>query len=696
MPPRLPTPTRTRRLMRPTDVPGHQARKELRRLAHTLHGKSHAGPVVLAFLGAGASSSAGLPLGKDLKRLLLKRFTGRLSSVLKSEVLREYGDRSGSYEEIVDSLTLFELASVLCRISYCRRILDHTISEELGPKKILRRPLTCELLAHLAKHRFIDHFVVLNFDTLLDEAVFDELPERAHTIASPRDVPASTDDAKDTCFIVRPFGLLSRRPYSISTEDVRRFGPEPIADFIRDQLPRSRTTRKPDIVLLLFGYAAAEPSFASFVRWLSALPGQGRPRKVTLYVVDIAPTIPSELAKLATLRNVRLRYIRCHTDTALEMTLELLHHCRKRDPVWIPAARHFLVSKCLTYAELSNDRKRFRLEVLLQGVKSRGFLHLEAFSHVRRLRRYGGKGARSVIAALLKTHTIVADQWLSSSTPMPSKRQRQYVPNYMIRENGAVVRALWGQRRRPPVGQWELRGFSNGATPKFAFRRIPFARHARRRLAQIETAPEIEIVHDANPEARWILGHRQVTPLKDMNELARRSRQLLVRATTWAEAGRRVRLFGIWSTGEWLFHHKGWAADFGRRLLRMANVEIRLVVTGRGGKRGTRSRRRDEVLKELTRDHKATVAVVEMNWWELNRVLTLAYFGNREGDGRAIYMRRRLGNPLVSPYLVTSRSGLRYLREVWDAYYRRGRLLASNRASRAEASGVHSSRQRPS
>jgi hypothetical protein len=665
---------------RPAGNPDRATRDALAKLAVLMRKKvqqpkSPQAPVVIAVVGAGASGSAGLPLGIELKDRLRSRFLAspELHRLLNEEIEAD-SEGSRSADQIFQGFSLFEFAAVLTRFAYGRRVLEETIRDAL--RTPTHRPLAYELLAHLAKHRWIDHFIVLNFDTLLDGAVEDELPERIAVISSSRDLPAPGERRTETCFLVRPFGQLGRSPYSISTQDVRRFGPEAIAHFLHEEMPCPPGRRSAPVVLLLLGYAGAEPSFASFVRSLSTVPGTLQQRSVSLFVVDIAPRLSLPLLDLQ--RNLKaassravvdFQHIATDADTAMEMLLLLLRWQSRNDPIWIPAARHLLLSKCCDYQHVNDHEKRFKLELMLQGVKSRGFIHLGAFSQVARLRRYGGTGVRAVIQNLLAKSIIKRDEWLGRPPRRRNALDAEYVPNYMIPDNRAVVTELFPPGSRQ-VSEWQLQQMSRGGTPSFRRRRIDLHSYVAAKLREIGEAPEIEIVPDVTPEAKWILGD-EARPLESIQDLCAHTQEILKAAIDAARAEKEVEVYGIWSTGEWLFSGSGWARELGDDLLQQPTVTVHAIVTATGGVRGTRSERREEVITKLSQRREARVELKLINWWELNRVLTLVYIADRRRRGTAIYMQRRLSRPLVSPYLVDSDKGIKYLDEVWKAYYAR-------------------------
>jgi len=146
-----------------------------------------------------------------------------------------------------------------------------------------------------------------------------------------------------------------------------------------------------------------------------------------------------------------------------------------------------------------------------------------------------------------------------------------------------------------------------------------------------------------------------------------------------AREGQKVEIDGIWSTGEWLFHGEGWAAKLGlgKQLLDQENVTLRVIITREGGVRGERSIRQQHVTALLENEKKKHPARVEFHpiyWWQLNRILTLVRYPGSPNEDEAIYMKRRLARPTVSPYLVRGADGITYLKEVFESYVKRAAL----------------------
>ncbi len=642
----------------------------LQELARQLHAKvepasSIVPPTALVFVGAGPSRAANLPLAPELRNMLYNSFVARDAPDARIHALLddELDGRS------IQGISLFEFVAVISKFAYGRQVIKDTIEERLSDPS--HRPLSYELLAHLAKHRYVDHFIVLNFDRLLDQVLSDELPDRAHVVASPQDIPRSESRTGQECFVVHPFGILGEGSYSLTPSDVARFGADPIRAFVEEKLLGSvAAKRSQSLLLLLVGYRAEEPAFVRFLRaqqdrWKRLY---GQQRQIDMFVIDPDTTVGQMFTNLRDEGIVSsAHHIALGADDAFELLFDLLDREWKSSghPVWIPVARHRIVSKLFSHSQLLSRKERFKIELLLQGLKSRGFVHLEAFGHIPRIRNYGSHISADTIRELLQERVLTRDCWLA-----PSRGRENYVPNFMIEDRDRVIRVfidLSRERGVRAIEEWRV--VEDGAGVHAEHKQLEPCEFLVREIEEIQRAPEIEIVRDVAPEVPWILG-AEGKPLSTIDELTRMTRSMLDAALKGSAQGV-TKLYGIWSTGEWLFHEGGWAHDLGGQLLGRSDVELRVIITRAGGVGGDRSRRRNAVCRRLLSAERAKVQLRWLNWWELNRILTLVQDAN--GECRAVYMRRRLSRPLVSPYLIESGAehALKYLQELWDVYWSR-------------------------
>jgi len=610
---------------------------------------------ITVLVGAGASVPAGLPTGRQLRDQLVRDFANGnpgMARFLAREVRSIFRDR----EKAAD-LDLFDLCSVMSLSEYGRGVIHRTVTTAI--QRASHRPLAYELISHLAKHRFIDNVISLNFDTLLDDAFLDEVAERARIIRGATEVPLQRAPDPELSYLVKPFGTLGEGGYALSIDDVQHFGQPPVREFIAKLLvdPRLRDQAP---VLVLVGYQAAEEGFR---RLVASLKGAKR-----LYVVDPDEERPSKIQKKLDVKDVR--GIGLGADEAFDLILELLND---RSPAWVPPARHRIVSRC-PYRVVSSRKRgvpsndRFALELVLQAVKCRGFMHFESFGRVPRLGEYGGKDSHAEIERLIEGGVIAADPWLIGSHEItPDGR---HAPNYALRKRGPDL-AKWIVRRfnlknssKRPARSWKIEG------DDVEYIDLPMAEYVEEQLARIEHAPDIEVSPGAAREARWLLGP-DVDELDSASKVVQRTEEALEGLI----AGRGARIRGIWSTGEWLLHPEGWAHKLIRTALLEKRLKIEAVVTDSGGRGTTRSERSHEVIEHALR-FKGAIDLRFVEWWELNRVLTLFEPGDKKLVGSAIYFRRRLNEPVVQPYWIKrakANDAARYLDQLWHWYWHRAR-----------------------
>lgn len=656
--------------------------ESLRRFSKVLHEKKVAKDAssnirVVAFVGAGPSKAAGLPLGVGLKDLIYKKFINderRAKEIFNAEYKSYKGSDFKSYD--LESLSLFEFAAVLSRFAYGKNIIIDTIKSELS--KASHRPISYELLAHFAKHRYIDHFIILNFDRLLSDALEDELFEGdLKIIKIPEDIPKTSKDSRHVCYAVYPFGLLGEASrYSLTTEDVAEFGSEHVREFIKNELFELKIEKNEQIVIILIGYRGVEPAFERLLRSIKV-----NKRTIEIFVINPEKDDSKKFSKLEKEEIIHsITHINLKADLAFELLFELLKDAwgANNQHSWVSAARHRILSKLFNCVNMPR-KERFIIELLLQGIKSRGFVHLEMFGKVPRLIKYSDDKSSDAIKDLTAEKLLNPDEWLFEEKKiniLPDPKF--YVPNYTIGQMDKVILKFMqlSDRSKYKIEEWFLSEDKN----KFHYEEIDSKVFLEKELGKIQTAPDIEIVRDVDPEVKWILGNDKshVKELLSIDQLKQRTEKIIGSLVLDKEKDIPVTVRGIWSTGEWLFWKNAWAVDLGDKLLSKNYVAFKILITKAGGTNIVRSNRRIEVIKKLQKYKSShTGANIEMkwiNWWEMNRILTIVSCDDKQ---YAIHMRRRLNSPLVCPYYISSQAenALKYLNELWDLYWIRGEVI---------------------
>lgn len=632
--------------------------------------------LVVPFIGAGASAGANVPLSGELQRRIYEGIveqegtSGLLAKALDDEALCLF-DSKAKYG--ISRLSLFEFAAVISRFAYARERKSQIISSVTTQAS--HRPLVYELLAHLAKHRFVDHFVSLNFDELLDEALKDELPERLRLITNPDEVPGPRfirNPKSSSCYVLKPFGSLSNDNYKLTPDEIARYGAQSVWHFMRNNIFRpSAGDTLPEIILILVGYAAAEPAFAQLIDELLYDPQ----RKVTIFLVDIRKTLPDGIKKIKGPSNLKIIHIRTTADLAFDILVRILEHkygSPKSNKVWIPVARHRIIAS-LPYRDIKADR-RFKMELILQAIKSRGFFTIEAVAEIDRITKYSN-GACKVIQQICEEGILIHQDSIRNITSSGTNYLRH---DYSIKSYEDDTRVLHrittklletsGIKPDDKINELDITHKDDKYTVES--RPIKYKDFFVKRFKEIESAPEIEVSVDANPATFWLFNNaRSLTTVTELTETTAE----LFNTALGVGGDSTICLYGVWTTGEWLFHDDGWAwKTIGMQvidLLKQGKLNMSIVLARNPIEKTIRQVRGDKVLERLREfNRKGCCKICQIDWWELNRVLTLLTWdnnGKREEAG--IYMRRRLATPLVAPVLVRG-TDCSVLKNIYDHY----------------------------
>lgn len=129
---------------------------------------------IVAVVGAGMSLEAGLPLAQDAIDMIKSELIEKgivTEKILEDKIKRERDLRETDPEKDTDFETFME---ALDDIPESRELLIKLYSPRYNPN------LSCEILAHLLKHKVIDVVINFNFDELLDQAIEDEFVQEEY------------------------------------------------------------------------------------------------------------------------------------------------------------------------------------------------------------------------------------------------------------------------------------------------------------------------------------------------------------------------------------------------------------------------------------------------------------------------------------------------------------------------------------
>lgn len=193
------------------------------------------------------------------------------------------------------------------------------------------------------------------------------------------------------------------------------------------------------------------------------------------------------------------------------------------------------------------------------------------------------------------------------------------------------------------------------------------------RLEKIGSGVEIEIRGRPDPSSQWLFR----TPL-DIDSIAKLgdiTNEMLEKFLDYT--GGQLEIYGVWSTGEWLFHKLGYAYErFGKKILsrlKEGDAVLHMVTSDPedSNHKSIKNERSAAVNKKLMKYD--SVALGATSWWRLNRRITLFRYtvnGNpvyQEG----LYFRRRLSTPLISPIYLTDIGDCQILYKIFCHYWRK-------------------------
>lgn len=154
---------------------------------------------IIFFIGAGASASSGVSISKNTKQFFIDKFKRKnYGSLFRRSIenIKDYIDNKyGAIPEV-----RLKISQVLSEISTIDKLADENVTMEivlaiaqylLDKEEVIKKlskefpdrndpkmpSMGYEILAHLAKHGFIDAFVSMNYDEFLEKSLADEIGE---------------------------------------------------------------------------------------------------------------------------------------------------------------------------------------------------------------------------------------------------------------------------------------------------------------------------------------------------------------------------------------------------------------------------------------------------------------------------------------------------------------------------------------
>jgi hypothetical protein len=632
---------------------------------------NESGRIIVPFVGAGASHVAGIPTASELALDLVKSLNDfpHMRELLEAEKETLFPKKASLR---LGELTLFELAVLFSHSTKTKRHLEDFVQRALAKKRKI--PLVYELLAHLAKHGFISHVVSMNFDELLDDSLFDELGERLKKITRGDDLPGDTGLSSEYLrqfFLVKPFGTISDKNFRLTPNDLTFRGPQ--WEFIQKRVFAGNNV----VTIILIGYQAAEEAFGDLIDRL-------HDRSIEVFVVDPSPGV------LSTLRQHKPKLITLEADGAFSILVQILQRLiSSRNGLapnaiqWVPTARHEIVSEVHEFTtpgakvadwdgngESETDRsKRFMLELLLQAIRSRGFLTLEAMSQIPRITHYGKGLNRQPIEKLLELELF---EPLTQSDPGGQKIQtsnedfllRPQKPNEIASALLKIYKKNFDISRTVPC--WLIEGDCGEAVHT----EVPILKYLEQRIQDIQAAPEIEIASEAGVSTPWLFKCPVI--IESLDDLFSKTKAML--QSLLERQNTNCQIWGIWTTGEWLFGN-GWAqTPYGHSLIlafQRGEVTGNFVTSEAPATYTLRASKAAKTRQLFESSNiKNSVRSGQLYWTRLNRIMTMVEYTEPNGAKvtHGIYMRRRHSAPIVQPVLVSG-DDCQVLKELFDRYY---------------------------
>lgn len=479
---------------------------------------------VVLILGAGASFASQVPRW-DLR--FRRKFLSRIATLFQSNIFvqeawlqleHEIGapkDKENLKESLINQATLEQISSVACQYPPADALIRSlfvelytadgywTAEDGPGPPPLL----AYELIAHLVKHRFIDHIITFNFDELLDDALSNEMGTHGFTrIVSGHE--SITVHNKKLPTLIKLHG-------TVSSPDTMRFtylDVSVLTRAMRKHLDKLFGEPAQKLRLISIGYSWRDRSFVDWARTRKSLlhsltvirkESRAQNRKGERRVTP---------ALLSPLRNVKVISTDDLGKVTVEnfcwiLTQETLAKVGRRFPVQ-PEARHLLISKLFSGLWGAKDResnalevlrKRAQVEIILHLAKAKGMVNTASAPDLPRLQAYLGRLQER--GGLTSTEFL---EGLGLSEVMKRSPEPEAWDTYFTTATSAaefrkcLAKVLVAELpiKRIEIPQWSSAGMVKS-------RSVPTSPFVEAQLGRILESSEIEVLTGLDHQSHW-------------------------------------------------------------------------------------------------------------------------------------------------------------------------------------------------
>lgn len=212
-------------------------------------------------IGAGASTSAGVPTSTDLEKVLI-------SGPYGTDIEIKLKERRKNLEEVA----LEELLSIYADISAGENPVGDFLRGQLGRfSKDTFPPLSYEILAHLMNHGLIKQVISMNFDELLEIALDEEVGETNYEkVRSKSQFMKLLDDEKLSLSNMEKIPSIMERKLLLKPHGTVSYSMTLIAEYDRITILEEEKARILEKILsgktvILVGYSFRDPDFQRFI-----------------------------------------------------------------------------------------------------------------------------------------------------------------------------------------------------------------------------------------------------------------------------------------------------------------------------------------------------------------------------------------------------------------------------------------------